>query len=791
MVFAGLLLCQTALAQNAFSPTVNGLKRTYQTRIEKTRGTASSDDAQEYGSFIVTCRLDASAAAIANEMIALGGQIGALMGNQLIVDLPMSKLDKAAAIDGVLLIDLPGVSNEKTDVTRKATYVDEVHQGKAEGQKDLPQAYTGKDVMVGVIDAGFDPTHPMLKDKDGNLRVKGYYAPGLTIPGGEQVIIGADTLTGSALTKADDMLDTLKVKQLGDSHGTHCITIAAGSTMSDVKGVGGQPLGGMAPEADLLIATWGEDEDFYNYINENRIDGTALEIAECLTYMGNEAKKAKKPLVVSLSYNSFDGWHDGTSNMARTMKYCAKDLNIPIMLCTANSGGESMCTYLNMKTKAKDTLNVYAGYGGYVWGGMKTTKNVKFQVSIASGIDGHVYYTASFSYNSDPDVGKHGEGIWFNVGKDADNSHLDDSDKKVADGMNEYIESGSTVSLWCYQNVALDKDDKEYTYTELYMAFPDLAFKKISNDRSSDGSEDFLVFKVSMITTEDTELYAWGDAGCEYFLYGQKNSGKITKGKSSISVGDWNTSGEPVSIGAWAANNKYKGLGEKDYTEREDEVVGDYAFFSSYGTDLAGHKHPDVCTPGRDIVAGINSFDTTITDDKIFEKKAYSDQFKGQKESRDYSYAFMSGTSMATPAAAGIVALWLQAAADKGKTLSNADIKDIIKNSSDTDEYTKKASSRFGAGKMNAYKGLLYVLGIDTSIPTLSKEQPSNVSFRVSGDIVYTDGAEDGLEVTVYNLQGVAVRQTTVQGGAISLEGLPKGVYAVQLGKLGSTLIRK
>ena len=92
---------------------------------------------------------------------------------------------------------------------------------------------------------------------------------------------------------------------------------------------------------------------------------------------------------------------------------------------------------------------------------------------------------------------------------------------------------------------------------------------------------------------------------------------------------------------------------------------------------------------------------------------------------------------------------------------------------------------------MNAYKGLLYVLGIDTSIPTLSKEQPRDVNFRVSGDIVYTDGAEDGTEVPVYNLQGVAVRQTTVQGGAFSLEGLQKGVYAVLLGKLGSTLIRK
>ena len=786
LLLATLLMgALTAGAQGLVTPRAKAAKQQAAIAAQKagTRG-----EAEKLGRFFVNCKAGADARQVAEELRAKGARIRGVVGNLVLMEASYSKLETLAAVKGVMKIDLGPRVSRQTDITRSVTQAADAISGKGE---KLPQAYTGKGVMVGVIDDGFDPTHPMLKDKDGNLRVKGYYAPGLTIPGGEQVIIGADTLTGSALTKADDMLDTLKVKSLGDSHGTHCITIAAGSTMSDVKGVGGQPLGGMAPEADILIATLGEDEGFSDYIGENNLDGTALEFTESLLYMQNEAKKAKKPLVVSISYNSFDGWHDGTSNMARTMKYCAKDLNIPIMLCTANSGGESMCTYLNMKTKAKDTLNVYAGYGGYVWGGMKTTKNVKFQVSIASGIDGHVYYTAPFSYNSDPDVGKHGEGIWFNVGEDADNSHLDDSDKKVVDGMNEYIESGSTVSLWCYQNVALDKDNKEYTYTELYMAFPDLAFKKISNDRSSDGSEDFLVFKVSMITTEDTELYAWGDAGCEYFLYGQKNSGKITKGKSSISVGDWNTSGEPVSIGAWAANNKYKGLGEKDYKEREDEVVGDYAFFSSYGTDLAGHKHPDVCTPGRDIVAGINSFDTTITDDKIFEKKAYSDQFKGQKESRDYSYAFMSGTSMATPAAAGIVALWLQAAADKGKTLTNDDIKDIIKNSSDTDDYTKKSSARFGAGKMNAYKGLLYVLGIDTSIPTLSKEQPSNVSFRVSGDIVYTDGAEDGLEVTVYNLQGVAVRQTTVQGGAISLEGLPKGVYAVQLGKLGSTLIRK
>ncbi len=83
------------------------------------------------------------------------------------------------------------------------------------------------------------------------------------------------------------------------------------------------------------------------------------------------------------------------------------------------------------------------------------------------------------------------------------------------------------------------------------------------------------------------------------------------------------------------------------------------------------------------------------------------------------------------------------------------------------------------------------MLGIETAIPTLSKEQPKDVSFRVAGDMVYADGAEDGTPASIYNLQGVLMSETSIQGGAFSTAGLPKGVYAVQLGKLGSTLIRK
>ena len=72
----------------------------------------------------------------------------------------------------------------------------------------------------------------------------------------------------------------------------------------------------------------------------------------------------------------------------------------------------------------------------------------------------------------------------------------------------------------------------------------------------------------------------------------------------------------------------------------------------------------------------------------------------------------------------------------------------------------------------------------------MSKNQPERVTFRLAGDVLYADGADDGTPVTVYSLSGTVLQNTTVQQGRISLSGLYKGVYAIQLGTLGSTLIR-
>ena len=221
----------------------------------------------------------------------------------------------------------------------------------------------------------------------------------------------------------------------------------------------------------------------------------------------------------------------------------------------------------------------------------------------------------------------------------------------------------------------------------------------------------------------------------------------------------------------------------------KSETVGDISRYTSYGIDYAGHQHPFVVTPGNCIYSASNSFLDDESND-VIAKQDFSNQFKGQTAPRSYRWVKANGTSMATPIAAGIIALWLQAARDKGITLTIDKVKEIIEHSTDTDEFTQKAGIRAGHGKLNAYKGILYVLGLPTAISELSQHQPEGVTFRMADGRLYAEGVDDGTAVTLYNLSGTIVRQSHMAGGSVSLDGLQPGVYAVQIGRLGSTLIR-
>ena len=311
-----LLGTLTAAAQGFISYQARLAKKQYEQKTAKARARGEAADENARMQLFVTCAKNADAREVANATRQAGAKVRVVKGNLIVLDIPYSKLEALAEVKGVEIINMPPKVSKKTDVTRQVTQAEEVIDGSA---PQLPQAYTGKGVIVGIIDRGFDLTHPMFKDKDGKLRIKGYYSQGNKTLNGDSVIITfddgqRDTLSGSAFYKPEDLLDTLKVKDVGGSHGSHCLSIAAGSILSDVKGTAGKALGGIAPEADILICN--------NYQSE--LGFNAWGVVESIYFLQSEAENAEKPLVASLSQNSHWGWHDGMSDVARYLGSSAR-----------------------------------------------------------------------------------------------------------------------------------------------------------------------------------------------------------------------------------------------------------------------------------------------------------------------------------------------------------------------------------------------------------------------------------------------------------------------------------
>ncbi len=196
--------------------------------------------------------------------------------------------------------------------------------------------------------------------------------------------------------------------------------------------------------------------------------------------------------------------------------------------------------------------------------------------------------------------------------------------------------------------------------------------------------------------------------------------------------------------------------------------------------------------PGHNILSALNSFYKKNGDDEATEKEVTPRAaYRARHYGRDYAMWAMSGTSMATPITAGVIALWLQAKPD----LTPEDIHGVIERTSHQPEPDFSGTDKnifYGWGEIEAYAGLLDILGLPTSIPGLSQHQPQGVTFRMTDGRLFIDGAADGTPVHIYTTDGRLVTATRLAGGSITLPaGSPAGVYAVQVGTLGSTLIRK
>jgi len=727
---------------------------------------AGGQVSQKPALFVVRLHPEADPGEASQQIEATGAEVKTAIGRMLMVAATARQLQDVAALEDVQLIEKPVRSMLKLDNSRKATHADEVQTGTG---VQLPQAYQGDGVIIGFIDVGFDVTQPAFKDEQGNLRVKAAYYPGMTNGKGHKAVVDGKELEGTLFDTAELMLDTTRLKDNSEMHGTHVAGCAAASAISTVKGITGGSLAGMAPKAELIFCNTSPDDAQQKKYEGTDDDAEQLNTMYALNYMADYAKKAGKPFMVTMSMNTHNGTHDGTSAGSQIFKaFCDKG-----HVMTISTGNEG-----------KDNCHIHKTVDGEH--PLKTLMGVRGQFAFYNYLfTDKPTYIRFFVYDEDKKqelattaVHELKNGLSSKVLKVGDTEDVGtdalSQDLKTL-LQDRYTSAGGGLVIGNGIGAGIAPDGSSRAMTQTVM--------------QSKGKFNFLQQKLGIEITSSVavEQRAWIDNG--EFL----NAEGFDVAGNDVSVGDYNTTGVPIGVGAWTASNLIVDKPGEAAKPDEDFKVGEMAPFSSYGTDYAGNRHPFVVSPGVCIYSTANSFygDGTYETSEVSNRQSFSNQFIGQTTPREYCWVKADGTSMATPIAAGIIALWLQAAHDKGRTLSNDDVKVIIQKSVDTDDNTTKAGIRAGYGKINAYKGILEVLDLPTTIPSLSKNQPAAVTFRLVGDVLYADGAADGTPVIIYSLSGTVLQQTTVQQGSIVLNGLQRGVYAVQLGQLGSTLIRK
>lgn len=616
--------------------------------------------------------------------------------------IPVDSIESVARLGQVTKVDVSELKQIKSNVARQVTNVDDVLNNTSDAREaGLSNKYDGSGVVVGVIDQGIDYQHKAFKDASNNYRLKRVY----------------NSTNGSSATEYSSFTN-LTTDNSSEDHGTHTSSTAGGSSVvisgsstNVTTDHANATYGGMAPASDLyLVGT-------YN-LGSTVIANGFQKICEYADAQG-------EPVVVSNSWGSSMGPRDGSGSTADIVNQYFGDSN-PNHIClfaasndagkarTSSSGGGM---YISGTSSSSNPLGAVMGCHYY-----SNTNDGYYY----TGILAEAWTKSSSSANFTVRL------LVLNASTGAvlASQTATASTSGASISLSQYYSGSFYVYKNYYQNQSVGSSSK----TQI------MVYANGSQTRSASSYNSNYILAIQIYPTSGSaDLDIWG-SGYTYFTNSPSSSGYTwTQGDDKSSVSEEATITSAIPIGAYVSKNSVTDYNSSTHSLTSSYPnVGDIAYFSSYqeeGAGSTGNLIPWISAPGATIVAAVNHRHTSsgYMDDYYADYNMY-------RVNSDTSnpYGSMEGTSMATPVAAGIVALWLQAAKEVGHELTTSEVKTIMKETAINDTWTTTGSNHthFGNGKIDALAGIKYILNTwGSTDPTLSVD---STALHFSGNLNQT-----------------------------------------------------
>ncbi len=579
---------------------------------------------------------------------SLGADIHTSVGNYHTIQIQKGKLGRLASVMGVqkMFLGQPVAPTDEQAIKHVNAHL--VHQG-AEG---LPRAYSGKDVVLGVIDTGLDFFHEDFRDPEDPSKSRVAYiwdqkmekgpgkSPGKFQYGREWTRTDIEAELKGTPAQIVSHLDT---HQVWGGHGTHVMGVAGGNK-------------GLAPGADLIMVA-------SNLSTGDIIDG--------VRYIMDKAKEIGKPCVINMSFGGVLNPHDGTDILSFILDNMLEDTQGFVIVAAAGNEGSDLSHWGGFEL-SEDPVVMYGT--GITNLGMffRIPKEYKDDMAISIGVD---------SADFDPVKGNllvaHkplGQTKWMTI--------------------KELERRSSGEPLGVFDHSSGERAGTIYISTH----------------------EEIDHFSVLLRIEDGIQsIYSWEDHLDKVDLYRimVKGKGTFDSWISSffpIILGEPDKNGFPlnnfqkpdnkygitspadafniISVGAYTNRENWTNIDNKKFGA--DQPIGSLASFSSLGPTYDHRTKPDITAPGKIMISSVPT-QLSYPNDQLVDASPR---------------AMKSGTSFSSPVVAGSVALLLE----HNPTLSYQEIKDLITNSAIVDQdvlsHGPQPNNAFGAGKLNVYDAL-------------------------------------------------------------------------------------